>query len=130
MAEEWEYKLANEFKKRNNPTLLNPCVGTVVKISPFLVSIQDGKYLLDKDNSYICRHILERKSKMTFSSQNSQNGNIYISGEGSGSYTATGSINVSQQDIELFEVWKAGDHVLVLPDGKNEKFFIIDVLEV
>lgn len=130
---EWEYKMAGEFKKRDNKNLLSPCIGIVIRTSPFLVSIQNGLYLLDKDNAYVCRHILERKSKMSFSAQNSQSGsgNINISCEGAGgfSFNSTGTMTVSKQDVELFEVWKAGDSVLVIPDGKNEKFFIVDVLE-
>lgn len=128
MAEEWEYKLAAEFKKRNNPKVLNPCVGVVIKTDPFCVSIHDGQYLLDKDNTYICKHILERKSKMSFNVQASQSGNINISCEGAGAYSGSGTISVSNQDVELFETWKAGDKVFVIPDGKNEKFFIVDVL--
>lgn len=130
---DWEYKMASEFKKRNNQNLLSPCIGVVISTSPFLVSIQDGMYLLDKDNAFVCRHILERKSKMSFTANNSQNasGNISISCEGAGSFsfTSNGTMTVNDQDVELFEVWKAGDSVLVIPDGKNEKFFIVDVLE-
>lgn len=130
---DWEYKMASEFKKRNNQNLLSPCIGVVISTSPFLVSIQDGMYLLDKDNAFVCRHILERKSKMSFTANNSQNasGNISISCEGAGSFsfTSNGIMTVNNQDVELFEVWKAGDSVLVIPDGKNEKFFIVDVLE-
>lgn len=131
--ENWEYKFAGEFKKRNNEKVLSPCIGTVISTSPFKVSIQNGMYLLDKDNAYVCRHILERKSKMTFSAQNSQNGsgsiNISCEGAGSFSFSSSGTMNVNEQDIHLFEVWKTGDSVLVVPDGKNEKFFIVDVLE-
>ena len=129
MSEGWAYALAGELKKRNNPNILNPCIGVVISTSPFLVSIQDGMYLLDEKNAYICRHILERKSKMSFSVQNSQSGNINISCEGRGAYSSTGTISVNNQDIELYEVWKSGDKVLVIPDGRNEKFFIVDVLE-
>jgi hypothetical protein len=64
-----------------------------------------------------------------FSVQNSQSGNINISCEGRGAYSSTGTISVNNQDVELYEVWKSGDKVLVIPDGKNEKFFIVDVLE-
>ena len=129
----WDCELAGEFKKRENPHLIYPCIGEVISTEPFKVSIQDGKYLLDEENAYVCRHILERKSKMSFNVQNSQSasGNINISCEGAGafSFSSNGTMQVEKQDVHLYEVWKAGDYVLVVPDGKNEKFFIVDVLE-
>lgn len=131
--ENWEYKMAGEFKKRDNKNLLSPCIGTVISTTPFKVSIQNGLYLLDKDNAYVCRHILERKSKMSFKANNTQSssGNINISCEGAGGFslTSNGSMTVEKQDVHLFEMWETGDSVLVIPDGKNEKFFIVDVLE-
>ena len=43
--ENWEYKLAGEFKSRDNPKPLGACIGKVESLEPVIISIQSGKFI-------------------------------------------------------------------------------------
>ncbi len=46
--------LASELKKRNNPTDLKPSIiGIVKQLSPLIVSIEDGAFLLTEDDNLL-----------------------------------------------------------------------------
>ncbi|MBQ5682775.1 MAG: DUF2577 family protein [Peptococcaceae bacterium] len=70
----------------------------------------------------MCNHLLMRNSTFKADSSHEQSG--ILNGEG---YSARGSATLDGK-IELGEVWKAGDKVLVLPTGDGQKFFIIDIV--
>jgi hypothetical protein len=118
----WEYDLAEQFKSRDNPkTKMGAMLGTVVSTSPPVVTIQNGRYTIKGEQLYVAYHLLERKS--TYSTMN-QKGSISVScPHGGGSYTST-----STGDIQLEEVWKAGDLVLVIPSETEQQFFVVDVV--
>lgn len=118
----WDYALAEQFKIRDNPTTrMGAMLGKVVSTSPPVVTIQNGQYTIKGEQLYIAYHLLERKS--TYSSMN-QSGNISINCHPcNGSYTAS-----CTGDIQLEEVWKAGDLVLVIPDERENHFFVVDVV--
>lgn len=125
----WEYELGAELKKRDNPRPIGPCIGKVESLSPVVVSIQNGRYMLRADQLYVCNQLLERVT--TFSElvgNHSQSGNITVSCKyGGGKYSADGDTVLSGK-IHLDEVWKKGDYVLVLPDQSGQFFFIVDIL--
>lgn len=76
MADTWAQDIANQFKKRDNPKPISNCIGVILQIGDdWKISIQDGAYIIDKRNGYICRHILQRSSDFTID-QESQNGNL------------------------------------------------------
>ena len=66
----WEHKLAQELKKRNNPTFppymtgsvispvmkTDPLTGLVTYEGPLLVTIYDGKVRLKEDNLVVLQH--------------------------------------------------------------------------
>lgn len=118
----WDYQLAEQFKKRDNPTTkMGAMLGKVISTSPPVVTIQDGKYTIKGEQLYIAYHLLERTSKY---SNMSQSGNIKIDCHPcQGSYTASCSGNIT-----LEEVWKAGDLVLVIPSESEQQFFVVDVV--
>lgn len=118
----WDYELAAQFKSRDNPkTKMGPMIGKVVSTSPPVITIQDGKYTIKGDQLYVAYHLLERKSAYT---NMTQSGNISINCHPcQGSYTAS-----CTGDIQLEEVWKAGDLVLVIPSESEQQFFIVDVI--
>lgn len=118
----WDYDLAEQFKRRDNPTTkMGAMLGKVVSTSPPVITIQNGQYTIKGEQLYIAYHLLERKS--TYSSMN-QSGSISVSCPHSGgSYTST-----STGDIVLDEVWKAGDLVLVIPSESEQQFFVVDVV--
>lgn len=118
----WEYDLAEQFKSRDNPkTKMGPMLGKVVSTNPPVVTIQDGKYTIQGEQLYIAYHLLERKSAYT---NMSQSGNISINCHPcQGSYTASCS-----GDIQLEEVWKVGDLVLVIPTESEQQFIVVDVV--
>lgn len=46
----WEVEFAKQLKKRNNrPPYPGALIGSVVSISPFKVTIDEGQYLLDDE---------------------------------------------------------------------------------
>ena len=118
----WDYELGSLFRERDNPkTKMGAMLGKVVSTSPPVVAIQNGKYTIKGEQLYVAYHLLERKS--AYSSMN-QSGSITVScPHGGGSYTST-----SSGDIQLEEVWKAGDLVLVIPSESEQQFFVVDVV--
>lgn len=118
----WDYDLADMFKQRDNPkTKMGPMIGKVVSTNPPVVTIQDGKYTIQGEQLYVAYHLLERKSAYT---NMSQSGNISINCHPcQGSYTSTCS-----GDIQLEEVWKPNDLVIVLPDENEQHFFVLDII--
>lgn len=118
----WDYELAAQFKSRDNPkTKMGPMIGKVISTSPPVVTIQDGKYTIKGEQLYIAYHLLERKSAYT---NMSQSGNISINCHPcQGSYTSNCSGN-----IQLEEVWKVGDLVLVIPTESEQQFIVVDVI--
>jgi len=118
----WDYDLAEQFKSRDNPkTKMGAMLGIVVSTSPPVVTIQNGRYTIKGEQLYVAYHLLERKS--TYSNMH-QKGSISVScPHGGGSYTST-----STGDIQLEEVWKAGDLVLVIPSETEQQFFVVDVV--
>lgn len=118
----WDYELAAQFKSRDNPkTKMGPMIGKVISTSPPVITIQDGKYTIKGDQLYVAYHLLERKSAYT---NMTQSGNISISCHPcQGSYTAS-----CTGDIQLEEVWKPNDLVIVLPDEREQHFFVLDIV--
>ena len=129
MAENWEFKLAGLFKERNNPKPLGACIGKVESLSPVIISIQNGKFMLRQEQIYICNQILERETTFRdYVATQSQSGSISVSCEhGGGFYSANGDIEASGR-VHLNEVWKVGDYVMVVPDQSEQHFFICDIL--
>lgn len=120
--DEWAYDLAREIRKNRSEKVTGPCIGVVVNTKPFQILIQSGNFILDKDNTYICNQLLERKSKAKLKGSHTQNGLL-----NGGAYEASGEIEI-EGDIELAEVWKNGDKVLVIPSGDGQRFFIVDII--
>lgn len=101
----WDTVLAKEFKKRDNPKSIGACIGTVTSVEPFAGFILDGQILLDSSNTYLCNQLLERESEYKLD-------------------------NIEQDvKIQLKEVMKVGDMVLVLPAADEQKFFVIDIIK-
>ena len=129
MAENWEFKLAGLFKERNNPKPLGACIGKVESLSPVIISIQNGKFMLRQEQIYICNQILERETTFRdYVATQSQSGSISVSCEhGGGSYSANGDIEACGR-VHLNEVWKVGDYVMVVPDQSEQHFFVCDII--
>ncbi len=124
--QDWEYKLAGEFKARNNPKPLGACIGKVESLDPVIISIQSGKFMLQANQIYICNQILERKSNFKdLSASQEQDGTIH--GAANGQYTTEGSIEATGS-IHLLQVWQVGDYVMVVPDESGQHYFIVDIL--
>lgn len=130
MATSWEYNLAREFKSRDNPsTTIGPCLGKVESVSPPIVSIQSGQYNIQGEQLYVCNQILERET-----TYKNHTGKYHESGTAKitchpceGNFTSDGTIT-SAGSIHLDEVWKVGDLVLVVPDERQQHFFIVDIV--
>ena len=125
----WEYDLADEFKKRNNSKPIGPCIGRVTSVKPFAGNILNGQILLDASNSYVCDTLLERKSKMRLKGTFKESGETSIDNFiNSSGYQQRGNIEIDA-DIELEEVLKIGDQVLVIPAADEQTFFIVDIIK-
>lgn len=122
----WDYEIGSLFRERDNPkTKIGPCLGKVVSLSPAVISIQNGKYMIQGDQLYVSYHLLERQTTYRELVGN-MNGSINIDchpcgGSYQGSITSSGHIH-------LDEVWKVGDLVLVVPSESGQQFFVVDVV--
>lgn len=107
-------------------------MGRVVSVQPLKISIQNGLFLLEADDVYICNQLLERKSKFTATGMIEQSGTLNascpVSGH-SGSYSANGQMILEGDEIHLQAVLQAGDMVLVIPDASDQHFFIVDIIK-
>ena len=130
--DEWAYDLAKTIKKNKPQKITGPCIGDTVSVSPFQVKILNGSVILNSKNAYVCRQLLERKSKFKASGSSLEQSGSLNAACAVGShtdYSASGQFT-QEGDIELDTVWKAGDKVLVVPSGDGQSFFIVDILEV
>lgn len=122
----WNYEIADLFKQRDNPTnKIGNCLGKVVSISPPIISIQNGKYLIQGNQLYVSYHLLERQTTYRELVGN-MNGSINIDchpcgGSYQGSITSSGHIH-------LDEVWKVGDLVLMVPSETEQQWVVVDVV--
>ena len=133
MADTWAQDIANQFKKRDNPKPISNCIGVILQIGDdWKISIQDGAYIIDKRNGYICRHILQRSSDFTID-QESQNGNLTTGpcsggfSHGGSSYSTSNSAN-GHVTLHPIDDWQPGNRVMVAPTTDNQRFFIVDVI--
>ena len=128
--DDWAYQMAQQLKSRNNPKPIGPCIGVVVSTSPVKISLQDGQFMLEGEQVYVCNQILERKSKFTAKAKHKQSGSIStscpVSSHSDSSYTSEGDLTL---DGTAKEVWQAGDKVLVIPDASEQHFFVVDIIK-
>ncbi len=125
MSESWCYTLAGMFKERDNPsTVIGACLGKVESVNPPIVSIQDGKFMIQGAQLYVCNQLLERETTYkNHTGQYQESGNASISCHPcSGSFSSSGTIQ-SNGSIHLDEVWRVGDLVLVIGDQRTTAFF-------
>ena len=131
--DDWAYQMAQQLKSRNNPKPIGPCIGVVVSTSPVKISLQDGQFMLEGEQVYVCNQILERKSKFTAKAKHKQSGSLSttcpISGHSGSSYTAEGDLTLDGTEIHAKEVWQAGDKVMVVPDAAGQHFFVVDIIK-
>ena len=129
MSNAWEYEIAQQFKKRDNPQPLGAVIGKIESLSPLCISIQSGRFMLHAGQLYICNQILERETTFRdYIADQTQSGSISVSCQhGGGSYSANGDISAHGR-VHLDAVWQEGDFVLVLPDESGQHYFIIDIL--
>lgn len=100
----WEYKLAKEFKKRNNREIDETVIGTVIGVNPISISIFNGSVILNSNNSYICSNL----------------------GIFSGTCTVDGKTGTCTIDRSL----KVNDKVLCIPSNAGQTYFIIDKVAI
>lgn len=112
----WDYELAGMINRKPvKVSTEGAMIGVTVAVNPFKVQINNGQFLLDKSNAYVCSQLKERTSKFSFSSND---------GEINGSYYS--SLSAEDADIELDTVWNVGDKVLIVPSADGQRFFIVD----
>ena len=96
----WDYKLAKEFKKRNNKEIDEAVIGTVISASPLSISLFNGSVILNATNSYVCSNL----------------------GILNGTCTVDGKTGTCTIDRSL----KVNDKVLCIPSNNGQTYFIID----
>lgn len=131
--DDWAYQMAQQIKMRDNPKPIGACLGVVISTEPVKISIQDGQFILEGKQVYVCNQILERKSKYTAKTKHEQTGKIStgcpISGHSGSGYDASGTMTMDGEEIHAKEVWQTGDKVMVVPDAAGEHFFIVDIVK-
>lgn len=96
----YDVRLAQLFRERDNQEIEGPILGEVINIDPLRISTNNNQIVLGADQCYICTNILTRNANITF------NG-----------ITGAGSIQ---------SVLNIGDQLLCLPTANGQKYFIID----
>lgn len=91
----WDTQLAKEFRKRENPSIIGPCIGIISSVEPFAASILDGQISLDSSNSYICDSLLEHTRDFTRTGTDNASGTLTLDGTVSGSHTESGTMTIS-----------------------------------
>ena len=130
MSDSWCYDLAGLFRERDNPTSpIGVCLGKVMSTSPPIISIQDGQFMIQGEQLYVCNQILERETTYkNHTGQYQESGNASISCHPcSGSFSSSGTIQ-SNGSIHLDEVWRVGDLVLMVPMQSNQHWVVVDVI--
>ena len=132
MAKEWEYYFAGEIKKRDNPKRISNCVGLILAVGDeWKVSIQGGKYIIDKSNGYICEHILARSSEFDLTDDQSGTMNLgactYGKTHEGAKYSANGKMT-GHVNLHAIDKWAIGNKVMVSPCEDNQHFFIVDIV--
>lgn len=137
----WDKRLANIIKKRDNPKLIGPVIGTVIKPLPDIqIKALSGKALFDKDDLYINKNLIAGYTRSVES-----NGVIDLGDDlcgetdliNDGGYEATSHKHTLETleitdgpysfegELILKDSLVKGDKVLLLPTDNNQKFFII-----
>lgn len=130
MSNSWCYDLASLFRERDNPTSpIGVCLGKVMSIAPPIISIQDGQFMIQGEQLYVCNQLLERETTYkNHTGQYQESGNASISCHPcSGSFSSSGTIQ-SNGSIHLDEVWRVGDLVLMVPMQSNQHWVVVDVI--
>lgn len=122
----WDVGLAKMFKERNNTSLIGPCVGKVVSPKPLKIEILNGDVILQEEQLYISRSLLDRDYDCDVSGVGSMGEVI--------SYDGTlVSLNLTKDShggkTKLYFELKVNDEVLLIPTENEQVFFIVDIVE-
>jgi len=137
----WDKKLAKLMRERENPSVIGPVIGKVIKPMPNIeIKFLSGKGLLDKDDLYInanlvagYRRIIESNGTIDLGDELcGQTDLIHDGGDQATSHQHTlETLEVTdgpyslEGEIILKDSLNIGDEVLLLPTNNNQKFFII-----
>ena len=100
----WDVEMAKMFKERNQKDKIGPIIGNVSSVSPLKVSILGGDVVLQAEQLYISRSLLDKEYDCKIN---------------------TGSTS----DIKLYFSLKKDDEVLLVPTEDEQTYFIIDIVE-
>lgn len=121
--EDWHVDLAQQFKDRDNPRPMGAMLGLVVAIGDnWLVTLKDGAFKVDKTNGYICNQILRHEADYSYEHAGTTTVGGCLGGPNT-NYSAKGN-----GKIHIKPLWQVGDHVLVVPDVREQHFFIVDIV--
>lgn len=102
--------IAKEFKARNNPSIDEPVIGTVISSSPLSISIYNGAITLNKDIIYVCENLVSIKGTISISSFSDSNGDSH-------------AVN---NTFEIKRTLNVGDKVMCIPTDHGQKYFIVE----
>lgn len=123
----WDVGLAKMFKERDNRSLIGPCTGKVVSVKPLKIEILNGDVILQEEQLYISRSLLDRDYDCDVSGNGSGMGSVV-------SYPGTlVSFNLTRDShsgkTKLYFELKVDDEVLLIPAVNEQVFFIVDIVE-
>lgn len=130
----WDKNIAKLFKKRDNPVVMGPLIGTVIQDTPVIkISVFSGQVILEEQHLYINECLLSNHKRQMIT-----NGlmdlNDAICGQTNYQTDHSHVIDTlevtegnfsSEGEIILTDTLKMGDEVLLLPTNNHQKFFII-----
>jgi hypothetical protein len=97
-------KLAQLFKERNNPYIINATTGKVISASP--LKIQWGQNIIIEEENLLVANILKTGFTVT--------------------YTDTTIEASTDRSLTIKNPLEVGDEVILLPDTDFKKFYVID----
>lgn len=122
----WDVGLAKMFKERNPKDLIGPCIGKVVSPNPLKISILSGDVILQGEQLYISRSLLDREYDCDVSGSGPMGEVINVGG-------TLNSLNLTRDShggkTKLYFELKVNDEVLLIPTENEQVYFIVDIVE-
>ncbi len=126
--QDWDVKLAEELKKRENPNMLGPIIGTVVSPPPSLkISILEGQVFITK--CYVLDNLLSGYTRIISIPMQSAAGttnSVDDGGDNASSHSHNiQSLQLSEVTFNFNDTLKPGDQVFLMPTSDNQVYFLV-----
>lgn len=125
---DWDVKLAEELKKRQNPNMLGPIIGTVISSPPeLMISILEGQVFITK--CYVLDNLLSgytRTISIPMQAAAGTTNSVDDGGDNASSHSHNiQSLQLSEVTFNYNDTLKPGDQVFLIPTNDNQVYFLV-----